>query len=206
MSEKEKSAFLSEILAVNVPSSTRDSRKDTVTRGSMRTLLPEEWLNDEIIGFYLKVNLQNRDNKLWDQQKKGRRSHFFNSYFWQTLFDERNIVQELRGQYNYEKVRKWSKKVSGGNIFELKRLFIPINYRRNHWALGVIHIQNKLIQYYDSTKASSKYRERADTACNGMLNYLKDEHKTMYGREMNTSDWTIDPHPKDVPQQRNGKY
>ena len=70
----------------------------------------------------------------------------------------------------------------------------------------MIHVQNKLIQYYDSTKAVSKYRERADTACNGMLNYLKDEHKTMYEREMDTSDWTIDPHPKDVPQQLNGKY
>ena len=39
-----------------------------------------------------------------------------------------------------------------------------------------------------------------------MLNYLKDEHVTQYEREMNTSDWTIDPHPKDVPQQLNGKY
>ena len=171
----------------------------------MRTLLPEEWLNDEIIGFYLKVGLQNRDNKLWDKQKKGRRSHFFSSYFWQTLFDEYNRNKDMRGKDNYNNSRKWSKKVFGGNIFELKRLFIPINYRRDHWALGVIHIQNKLIQYYDSTKASSKYRERADTACNGMLNYLKDEHKTMYGREMNTSDWTIDPHPKDVPQQRDGE-
>ena len=87
----------------------------------------------------------------------------------------------------------------------MKRLFIPINYRRDHWALGVIHIQNKLIQYYDSTKASSKYRERADTACNGMLNYLKDEHEKQYEREMNTSDWTIEHHPTGVPQQRNGK-
>ena len=111
----------------------------------------------------------------------------------------------MRGKYNYDKVRKWSMKVIGGNIFELKRLFIPINYHCNHWAVGVIHIQNKLIQYYDSTKAASKYRECADTACNGMLNYLKDEHKTMYGREMNTLSWTFVRHPKDVPQQSDGE-
>ena len=111
----------------------------------------------------------------------------------------------MKGKYNYNNVRRWSNKVIGGNIFALKRLFIPINYRHDHWGLGVIHVQNKLIQYYDSMKGTSKYSKRVDTACNGMLNYLKDEHKTMYGREMNTSDWTIEPHPKGVPQQRNGK-
>ena len=159
-----------------------------------------------IISFYLKVCLQNRDNKLWRKQKKGRRSHFFNSYFWQTLFDERNIVQELRGKYNYDNVRKWSKKVIGGNIFELKRLFIPINIGNGHWTLVVIHIRNKLIQYYDSMRRDAKNREHAVTKCKGVLNYLKDEHEMQYeGRKMNTSDWTIEPYPKGVPQQRNSK-
>ena len=111
----------------------------------------------------------------------------------------------MRGKYNYDKVRKWSMKVIGGNIFELKRLFIPINLGQKHWALVVIHFRNKLIQYYDSMRGDAKNKEHADTACNGMLNYLKDEHKTMYGREMNTSDWTFVRHPKDVPQQRDGE-
>ena len=109
------------------------------------------------------------------------------------------------GKYNYNNVSRWSNKVIGGNIFALKRLFIPIKYCHDHWALGVIHVQNKLIQHYDSMKAHSKYRERPDTACKGMLNYLKDEHEKQYEHEMNTSDWTIDPYPKGVPQQCNGK-
>ena len=112
----------------------------------------------------------------------------------------------MRGKYNYNNSRKWSKKVFGGNIFELKRLFIPINLGQVHWALVVIHIRNKLIQYYDSMRGEAKNREHSVAKCKGVLKYLKDEHKNQYkGRELNTSDWTIDPHPKDVPQQLNGK-
>ena len=62
----------------------------------------------------------------------------------------------MRGRYNYNKSRKWSKKVFGGSIFELKRLFIPINLGQMHWALVVIHFRNKLIQYYDSMREDTK--------------------------------------------------
>ena len=105
----------------------------------------------------------------------------------------------MKGKYNYNNVKSWSSKVIGQNIFALKRLFIPINIGQGHWALGVIHIENKLIQYYDSMGGNG------ESKCNGMLNYLKDEHVKQYEREMNTSDWTIDPHPEDVPQQRNSE-
>ena len=105
----------------------------------------------------------------------------------------------MRGKYNYNNVKKWSRKVIGGNIFALKRLFIPINLGQKHWALGVIHFVNKIIQYYDSMRGNGEPK------CEGLLNYLKDEHKKQFKCELNTSDWTIDPHPKDVPQQRNGE-
>ena len=74
----------------------------------------------------------------------------------------------------------------------------------------VIHFRNKLIQYYDSKRGdakNAKNRGHASTKCKGVLNYLKDEHETQYkGCKMNTSDWTIEPFPKGVPQQRNGEY
>ena len=38
-----------------------------------------------------------------------------------------------------------------------------------------------------------------------MLEYLKDEYYNMYCHEMDTSNWTIDSHPKNVPQQNNGE-
>ena len=105
----------------------------------------------------------------------------------------------MRGKYNYNNVKKWSRKVIGGNIFALKRLFIPINLGQQHWALGVIHIQNKIIQYFDSMRGNGEPK------CKGMLNYLKDEHKKQFKSELNTSDWTIEPFPKGVPQQHNGE-
>ena len=88
----------------------------------------------------------------------------------------------------------------------MKRLFILFNLGQQHWTLGVIHVQDKIIQYYDSIEKDPNYRVHADTKCKGVLNYLKDEHEKQYkGRKMNTSDWTIEPFPKGVPQQHNGE-
>ncbi len=197
MSDTEKSVLDAETIDVDIT--------DFVKRESMRTLRPEQYLNDEIISFYLKVCLEKRAEKQWDKQKNDKRSHFFSSYFWQALFDECNHNQDMRGKYNFNNVSRWSRKVSGGNIFEKKRIFIPINVGQMHWTLGVIHIQKKLIQYYNSMRGD-RNKTSAATKCNGMLNYLKDEYKNKYGHEMNTSNWTIDSYPESVPQQLNGEY
>ena len=52
---------------------------DTIQRGSLRTLQPREWLNDEIIHFYFKL-LTNRDEMMCADSVR-RRSHFFKSFF-----------------------------------------------------------------------------------------------------------------------------
>ena len=127
---------------------------DSVKRGSMQTLRPGYWLNDEVINYFHKNCLAERDKKMCAREPGRRRSHFFNTFFVQTMFDETNKDPKLRGIYNYKNVKRWSKKVPGKDIFNLKYIFCPINHNNKHWTSAVIFMEDKRIQYYDSLAES----------------------------------------------------
>ena len=78
--------FLSKVLV----SDTDGVQSDIVKRDSLQTLRPGVWLNDELMCFHLKQCLCKRDKTLFDKQKVSKRSHFFNTHFWQTLHDQYN--------------------------------------------------------------------------------------------------------------------
>jgi Ulp1 family protease len=63
------------------------------------------------------TELKSRGIKICAKEPGRRRSHFFNSFFVQKLFDEKNRNRKLRGRYNYENVKGWSVKVPGKDIF-----------------------------------------------------------------------------------------
>ena len=81
------------------------SGNDSVQRASMWRLRPGKWLNDEVINYFLKNCLARRDEKLCAKEPGRRRSHFFNSFFVQNLYDEKNKNRKLKGVYNYKMVR-----------------------------------------------------------------------------------------------------
>ena len=93
---------------------------DSVQRGRMQTLRPGKWLNDEVINYFLKICLARRNKKMCTRDTGRRCLHFFNSFFVQNMFDEKNNDLNMRGGYNYEEVKSWSKKVPRENIFNLK--------------------------------------------------------------------------------------
>jgi len=171
---------------------------DSVQRGSMETLKPGEWLNDEIINYFLKNYLAKRDEMLCAKQLGRKRSHFFNSFFIQTMFDEKNNNPKLRGKYNYKNVKHWGRKVPGKNIFDLKYIFIPINLDNLHWTSAVIFMEEKKIQYFDSMGATHMIKLRA------LLQYLKDEYKAKKGGELNPKEWTLVGCSNSTPRQGNG--
>ncbi len=119
--------------------------EESVRRKSMQTLLPKQWLINEVINFFLKHCLERRDKKLCKKEPRRRRLHFFNSFFVQTMFNLKNNDLNLRGGYNYENVRHWSKKVPGKDIFKLKYIFCRINLNNWHWTLVVIFMEEKKI-------------------------------------------------------------
>eukprot|EP01082_Thalassiosira_pseudonana_P011675 g10442.t1 g10442 contig4:1890380-1891021(+) len=100
---------LSEVLA--------SSGSDNMQRGSMQRLKPKAWLNDEVVNYFVKVCLASRDKNMHNDNTNHRRSHFFNSFFVQTLFNEKNGNANEKGKYKYSNVKRWHKHVPGKNIF-----------------------------------------------------------------------------------------
>ena len=49
-------------------------------------------------------------------------------------------------KYRYESVKTWSKKikVTGGNVFLLDKVVIPVNLNQAHWCLCVAHVKLKV--------------------------------------------------------------
>jgi len=167
----------------------------------MYKLQPNVWLNDELINYFLKNCLASRDEKLCSKQTGRKRSHFFNSFFVQTMFDEKNTNPALRGKYNYKNVKRWSKKVPGKDVFNLKYIFVPINLDNVHWTSACIFMELKKIQYYDSM-GGTDYKK-----LEGLLQYLKDEWVAKKkGGELDVSEWTLVECTPDTPRQLNGEF
>ncbi|TCD69028.1 hypothetical protein EIP91_009091 [Steccherinum ochraceum] len=95
-----------------------------VTRGDLKRLEPNQYLNDILIEFGLKLwlaDLRATNPELADQV------HLFGSYFYQKL----NVRNKEQG---YQSVRKWTSRI---DIFSKKYLIVPIN-EHLHWYLAII--------------------------------------------------------------------
>jgi Ulp1 family protease len=103
-----------------------------MTREKISCLKPGTWLNDEVINFYVEMMMQ-----------EGGSIHSFNTFFMVRLYQNEN--------YNFNNVARWTKKV---DIFRQKKVFIPINYKNEHWVLVVIDLTIKTIFFYDGYKGN----------------------------------------------------
>jgi len=81
---------------------------DTVQRGSIQTLGPCQWLNDEVVNHYIKVCLQNRDKTLCRDDTR-KRSYCYNSFFAQNLFRLKVLDKDVFGVYDYSNVSRWGR-------------------------------------------------------------------------------------------------
>jgi len=81
--------------------------------------IEDMWLNDQAVNFSMAL-LQDRN-----ASSNRKQNHFFNSFFLTKLLDDETK------QYDYEKVRKWTKHF---DVFACDKLFFPYNYERQHWA------------------------------------------------------------------------
>ena len=162
-----------------------------MNRRKMKGFMPNTWLNDENINFYMEM-LNVRDAGLCEKAKaEGHTrlpSHFFSSFFMAFL--------KTGDAYNYGSVKRWTKKLST-SVFNMRRIYCPININNTHWTLAVVHIDIKAIRYYDSMNGGGKAYMAA------LLRWLKDEAKDKNGVEYDTSDWKCVPQ-RDIPQQKNG--
>ena len=157
-----------------------------MTRRKFCCLRPNVWLNDEVINFYMNM-LQDRDNSLCAKFPGRKKSHFFNSFFVHRL-----LKTDL--EYNYDNVKRWSNHF---DIFELDKIFIPINIDNMHWTLAVVYPQLKQIHYFDSMGGNG------DFFLKGLRQWVMDEARTKKNQILDPSEWTLINHRHECPQQGN---
>ncbi|GLA49343.1 hypothetical protein AnigIFM63604_005006 [Aspergillus niger] len=102
-------------------------KKAEVDVYDLERLRENEFLNDNLIGFYIRF-LQ--DHLERTNSEAAKRVYFFNSFFHDTLM---NVPRGKRG-INYEGVQKWTRTV---DIFSHDYVVVPIN-ESAHWYVAII--------------------------------------------------------------------
>lgn len=120
----------------------------SISKRDVELLLPETFVNDTIIDFYIKY-LSTRI-----ESTKKRRCHFFNSFFFRKLADlDKDQGRAPEGRAAFLRVRKWTRKI---NVFDKDFLFIPVNFNL-HWSLIVICYPGEVATFEDGdAKLSAK--------------------------------------------------
>ncbi|CAK8688791.1 unnamed protein product [Clavelina lepadiformis] len=151
----------------------------SITRQHMSTLAGLNWLNDEIINYYMELIVQR--SKEVDNLPD---AHAMNTFFYPKLSTQ-----------GYRPIRRWTKKV---DIFSKKLIFFPIHLGV-HWTLAVADFRSKEITYYDSMGGSNH------KCLETIKMYLASEHLDKKKTSYDVSDWkTTNMSPDEIPQQLNG--
>ena len=87
---------------------------------------------------------------------------------------------------------------TGKDIFQLEKIFFPINLSNQHWVCAVAYMQKKRIQFYDSMGG------RGQSYLENIFRYLQDEYRDKKQCVMpNVDEWELVPCTSDTPRQRN---
>lgn len=178
---------LTEAMAVEVTKALRGGNQDevlsegfrlTITRKDLQTLSHLNWLNDEVINFYMNLLVE-----------RSKRVDLPSVYTFNTFF-----FPKLRSA-GFNAVRRWTKKV---DLFSHDILLVPVHLGV-HWCLSVIDFRKKTVWYLDSMGG------RDNNACEILLKYLEQESQDKKSTELDTSDWILhSKKPNEIPQQMNG--
>jgi sentrin-specific protease 7 len=103
-------------------------KKATVEFDDLSRLDDEEFLNDNLIAFFLRYLEHHLEQ---EQPDLFKRSYFFNSYFYEKL---RQKPPDKKSVINYVGVKKWTDKIS---LFNRDFIVVPVN-ENLHWYLAII--------------------------------------------------------------------
>eukprot|EP00916_Digyalum_oweni_P004945 GHVL01008852.1.p1 GENE.GHVL01008852.1~~GHVL01008852.1.p1 ORF type:complete len:356 (+),score=43.32 GHVL01008852.1:22-1089(+) len=158
-----------------------------VTYEKISCLKPGQWLNDEVMNFFIKM-LQERNDNMISNGSSVPRCYFFNTFFFEKL-------SGCDG-YDFNGVRRWTKR-SKTNIFSYDYVLVPLHESKNHWTLAVINTKNKTIDYYNSLPNLG-----FDEIFVRLSKYLKDESTDKCINDFQSVTWGYNP-VKDCPRQPN---
>ena len=145
---------------------------------SLKRLLPRVWLNDEVINFYL-ASISDKENQC------------FSTFFMVKLMQD-------GGHTNNKEASKFDQLLGiQEGISSLKILAIPIHIDNIHWAVVMVFVKEKIIQYYDSMGANMK--DKGKDYVEAIFQYLKQRHAIL-----DTTSWRCEGTcPENIPQQSN---
>ncbi|KAJ8729114.1 hypothetical protein PYW08_000695 [Mythimna loreyi] len=148
-----------------------------IHRRDLQTLSGLNWLNDEVINFYMNLLMQRSE-----ERKDLPKVYATNTFFYPKLMQS--------GQAG---LRRWTRKV---DIFAHDILVVPVHLGV-HWCLSLVDFRARKINYLDSMGG------RNQACLDALLQYLKDEHQDKKGAPFDASGWKTEC-LKDIPQQMNG--
>jgi Ulp1 family protease len=157
-----------------------------IRRMDLFRLKGSEWLNDEVINFYMRL-LEDRETRLRAAGQNPPRCYFQSTFFYAAM------TPGPTKAYDYARVRRWTKKT---DIFAMDKFFFPLHLGV-HWVMICIDFRRKTLEYYDSLSG------RNPSLFKTIRQYLQDEHKDKKGKELDLEGWQ-DVYPPAVPQQMNG--
>ncbi|RYO86388.1 hypothetical protein DL766_006964 [Monosporascus sp. MC13-8B] len=111
----------------------RGKSRATVDKGDIERLDEGQFLNDNLIIFYLRYLQHKLETELPDQ---AQRIYFQNTFFFDKLKPTR-----AGGPINYESVKGWTSKV---DLFTKDFIIVPIN-EYSHWYVAIIYNAPRLI-------------------------------------------------------------
>ncbi|GLV42508.1 hypothetical protein CBL_03245 [Carabus blaptoides fortunei] len=147
-----------------------------ITGHDLKLFNEKEWLNDEVINFYVNL-IQQRS-----ERRNMPRVHSFSTFFYPKLMSS-----------GYSSLRRWTKRV---DIFSFDIIVVPVHLGF-HWCMATIDFRDKSIRYYDSMLGKNNQCLMA------LENYLREEHRDKKKTEYDTSAWKR-VIMKDIPRQLNG--
>lgn len=148
-----------------------------ITRKDLATLADLNWLNDEVINFYMNLLIARGTSS-----DKYPNVHAMNTFFYPKL---------LSG--GHSSLKRWTRKV---DIFAQDLVVVPIHLDI-HWCMSIIDFRDKSIRYYDSMGSSNPKCLAA------LKQYLLDESLDKKKQSYDMSDWKLQS-AKNIPQQMNG--
>lgn len=146
-----------------------------ITRRDINTLYGKNWLNDNIINFYLQM-IARRSNR------NGLKIYATSTFFYPKMVSS-----------GHPAVKRWTKKI---DIFNQDLILMPI-YLGKHWCLAVVDFRKPGVYYYDSMGGNNMQ-------CLATIKkYLSDEYKEKKGGVLDTQKFETKI-MKNIPKQMNG--
>lgn len=148
-----------------------------ITRKDLVTLSGLQWLNDNVINFYLQL--------ICDRSVKD--SNYPKTYAFNTFFYT-NIITK-----GYASVKRWTRKV---DIFSYEIVLVPVHLGM-HWCMAVVDMVQQKIEFYDSLYDGNT------AVLPALKSYIQSESMDKKKTAFDFTGWDI-YQMEDIPRQQNG--